>query len=72
MKETRLQQNRLRWHGHKLRKEDNDWVKKCKKYDVECSRPRGRQNLKIGYAICRLNREDAMDCGRRRKMVKDV
>ena len=26
-----LQQNRLRWHGHVLRKEDNDWVKKCKK-----------------------------------------
>ena len=24
-----LQQNRLRWYGHVLRKEDNDWVKKC-------------------------------------------
>ena len=24
-----LQQNRLRWHGHVLRKEDTDWVKKC-------------------------------------------
>jgi len=23
-----LQQNRLRWYGHVLRKEDNDWVKK--------------------------------------------
>jgi len=22
-----LQQNRLRWYGHMLRKEDNDWVK---------------------------------------------
>jgi len=22
-----LQQNRLRWHGHVLQKEDNDWVK---------------------------------------------
>jgi len=22
-----LQQNRLRWHGHVLRKEDSDWVK---------------------------------------------
>jgi len=24
-----LQQNRLRWYGRVLRKEDNDWVKKC-------------------------------------------
>ena len=24
-----LQQNRMRWYGHVLRKEDNDWVKKC-------------------------------------------
>jgi len=23
-----LRQNRLRWHGHVLRKEDTDWVKK--------------------------------------------
>ena len=24
-----LLQNRLRWYGHVLRKEDTDWVKKC-------------------------------------------
>jgi len=24
-----LQQNRLRWYGHVLRKEDTNWVKKC-------------------------------------------
>jgi len=30
-----LQQNRLRWYGHLLGKEDDDWVKKC----MEC--PRG-------------------------------
>jgi len=29
-----LQQNRLRWYGHVLRKEDNDWVKKCMDYGV--------------------------------------
>ena len=38
-----LQQNRLRWHGHVLRKEDTDWVKKCMEYEVEGSRPRGRR-----------------------------
>jgi len=37
-----LQQNRLRWYGHMLRKEDNDWVKKCMEYEVESARPRGR------------------------------
>ena len=37
-----LQQNRLRWYGHVLRKEDNDWVKKCMEYKVEGARPRGR------------------------------
>jgi len=29
-----LQQNRLQWYGHVLRKEDNDWVKKCMEYKV--------------------------------------
>ena len=37
-----LQQNRLRLYGHVLRKDDDDWVKKCMEYEVECSRPRGR------------------------------
>jgi len=39
-----LQQNRLRWYGRVLRKEDTvtDWVKKCMEYEVEGSRPRGR------------------------------
>jgi len=36
-----LQQNRLRWYGHVLRK-DTDWVKKCMEYEVEGSRPKGR------------------------------
>jgi len=37
-----LQQNRLRWYGHVLRKEDIDWVQKCMEYKVEGCRPRGR------------------------------
>ena len=37
-----LQQNRLRWYGHVLGKEDTDWMKKCTEYEVEGSRPRGR------------------------------
>jgi len=37
-----LQQNRLRWYGHVLRKDDDDWVKKCMEYVLEGPRPRGR------------------------------
>jgi len=33
------QQNRLRWYGHVLRKEDDDCVKKCIVYEVEGPRP---------------------------------
>jgi len=33
-----LQQNRLRWYGYVLRKEDTDWVKECMEYEVEGSR----------------------------------
>ena len=36
-----LQQNMLRWYGHVLRKDDDDWVKKCMEYEVEGPRPRG-------------------------------
>jgi len=39
-----LQQNRLRWYGHVLRKEDTDWVQKYMEYEVESSRPRGRMS----------------------------
>jgi len=34
-----LQQNRLRWYGHVLRKDD-DWVKKCMEYEVEGPTPK--------------------------------
>jgi len=43
-----LQQNRLRWYGHVLHKEDTDWVKKCMEYEVEGSRPRGH-----GRRLCK-------------------
>ena len=37
-----LQQNRLRWYGHVLQKENNDWVKKCMEYEDEDARLRSR------------------------------
>jgi len=65
-----LQWNRLRWYGHVLRKEDNDWVKKCIEYEVEGARPRSRPKktwTEIVKKDCQthgLNREDAMDRSR--------
>jgi len=72
-----LQRNRLRWYGHVLRKEDNDWVKKCMKYEVEGGRPRGRPKKtwnEIVEKVCQvrgLNREDATDRRRWMKQKRD-
>jgi len=72
-----LQQNRLRWYGHVLQKEDTDWVKKCMEYEVGGgSRPRGRPKrtgrevVQKDCQACNLNREDAVDCGRWKKLIK--
>jgi len=71
-----LQKNKLQWYGHVLRKEDIDWVKKCMEYEVEGSRPRGRPNRTWGEVVqkdCQagnLNREDAMDHRRWKKLIK--
>ena len=71
-----LQQNRLRWYRHVLRKEDTDWVKKCMEYEVEGSRPRGRPKrtwtavVQKDRQTCNLNREDAMDRSRWKKLIK--
>ena len=60
-----------------LRREDNEWVKKCREYEAEGSRLRGRPKgtwrkvVQKDYEARELNRDDAVDCGRWRKMVKD-
>ena len=73
-----LQQNRLRWYGHVLRKEDDDWVKKCVEYEVEGPRPRGRPKRtwrEVVQEDCqarKMNKVDAIDCCKWRKMINDV
>ena len=68
-----LQQNRLGWYVHVLRKEDTDWVKKCMEYEVEVSRPRGRPKrtwkevVQKDCQVRNLKKEDAMD----RRIVVD-
>ena len=71
-------QNRLRWYGHVLRREDGDWVKKCMEYEVAGPRPRGRPKriwrevAEKDYQACKLNKEDAVDRSGWRKLIKDV
>ena len=61
-----------------LRKEDNDWLKTYMEYEVEGSRPRGRQKrtwLEVVHRDCHvrgLSRDDAMVCGRWRKLIRMV
>jgi len=71
-----LQQNMLRLYGHMLRKEDTAWVKKCMEYEVQGSRPRRRPKRtwkEVVQKDCQarhLNKEDAMDRGRWKKLIK--
>jgi len=73
-----LQQNRLCWYGHVLRKEDDDWANKCMEYEVEGPRPRGRPKrtwrevVKEDCQARKLDKEDAMDRSKWRKLIKDV
>ena len=61
-----------------LRKDDDDWVKKCIEYEVEGPRPRGRPKrtwrevVREDCQARKLNKEDAMDRCKWRKMIKDV
>ena len=64
--------------GHVLRKDDDDWVKKCMEYEVEGPRPRGRPKrtwrevVREDCQAHKLNTEDAMDRSKWRKLMKDV
>ena len=71
-----LQQNRLRWYRQVLRKEDNDWVKKCMEYEVkvpgqEVDHRKLEELVEKDCQAHKLNREDAMDRNRWRKQIKD-
>jgi len=71
-----LQQNRTRWYGHVLEKRRTDWVKKCMEYEVEGCRPRGRPKRTWKVVVqkdCQarnLNKEDATDRSRWKKLIK--
>ena len=65
-------------YGHVLRKDDDDWVKKCMEHEVEGSRARGRPKktwkevVREDCQARKLNKEDAMDRCKWRKMIKEA
>jgi len=60
-----------------LRKEDNDWLKKCMEYEVEGARPRGRPKKTWREIVAKhcqarkLNSKDAMDLNKWMKQIRD-
>ena len=70
--------HRLRLYGHILTKDENDWVKKCIDFEVECVRPRGRPKKTWSKVIekdCQtrqIYKEDAVDRRKWRNLIKDV
>jgi len=66
-----LQQNRLGWYGHVLRKEDNDWVKKGMEYDVEGSEQEVDQRG-VGERLCKKTVKHVNWTGRMLWIVVDV
>jgi len=55
-----------------------DWVKKCMEYEVEGARPRGRPKrtwrevVREDCQARKMNKEDAIDRCKWRKLIKDV
>ena len=68
----------LSWYGQVLRKDDDEWVKKCMEHEVQGSRPRGRPKkiwkevVREDYQARKLNKEDAADGCKWRKVIKEV
>jgi len=57
-----------------LRKDAADWVKKCMEYEVEGRRPKRtwREVVREDCQARKMNKEDAVDRCKWRKMIKDV
>ena len=70
-----MKRNRLRWLGHGLRKDDDDWVKKIMSFEMEGKRGRGRPRMTWSQVVerdmreCGLKREDAKDRERWKRLL---
>ena len=62
-----MARSRLRWLGHVLRKDENDWVKKCMDFEVEGTRGRGRPKM----TWCEVIEKDMRERGMKREDAED-
>ena len=64
----------MKWYGHVLRKDDDDWVN----YEVqgpreeEDQRGPGWEVVEKDCQVRKLNKEDGMDCSKWKKLIKDI
>ncbi len=73
--EEMLRRARLRWFGHVMRKEDDDWVKRCMNLEVEGNAPKGprktwRKTVEEDMKLKGLKAEDCADRQKWRKGTK--
>ena len=61
-----VKRNRLRWLGHVLQKDDDDWVKKIMSFKVEGKRGWGRPRMTWSQVV----EKDMRECGLKREDVK--
>ena len=62
-----LRKGRLRWYGHVLRKDDDDWVKKVMTYEVNGVKGRGRPKFAWSHAV----EKDLRDVGLKKSDAED-
>ena len=62
-----VKRNRLRWLGHVLQKDDDDWMKKIMSFEVEGKRGWGRLRMTWSQVVER----DMIESGLKREDVKD-
>jgi hypothetical protein len=70
-----LRRSRLRWFGHVMRKDDEDWVKKCMDLSIEGPAPRGGQRKTWRRTVgddMRYKGMKAVDCENRPRWRKGL
>jgi hypothetical protein len=69
-----MQRNRLRWLGHVERKGDDDWVKRCTKFEVMGKRPRSKPKENVDDNVKRWNEKRCFvtgECDKQRLVEED-
>jgi len=72
-----LRRSRLRWCGHVLRKDDDDWVRRCMECGVGVQDQGGagkswKEVVREDCQARKLNKEDAVDRCKWRTVIKEA